>query len=69
MLESKRDSKDIAREVIHRCNNFLASLVVQGEAAMVSQSPQAGRETVESILRECEKMEQYLREQRKQIES
>lgn len=67
-VEAKENDVLVAREVIHRCNNFLGAIVANGEANLGSSDPNASKEALAIILQECSRMEEYLRQRRKELE-
>lgn len=60
-----REPRTIARDVIHRCNNFLSLLVVHGESALLMRDAAAMEAAWRTILRESKTLEDELRRSRK----
>lgn len=60
-----RDPKRVARDVIHRCNNFLSLLVVHGENALLMKDASAMEAALRAILEETKSLEEELRRNRK----
>lgn len=62
---SDRDPSRIARNVIHRCNNFLSLLVIHGENALLMKDAAAAEAALRTMLQESKLLEADLRRSRK----
>ena len=66
-VEVPADSRQVARAVIHRCNNFLALLLAHGETALASKDAAAMEATLRAILDESTGVEEFLRRCRRRL--
>ena len=65
--EAAADSSRVAREVIHRFNNFLSLLVARGEAALESKDLASPETALRALLDESRLVEEFLRRSRRSL--